>query len=454
MNDTIAAISTALGVGAVSIIRLSGTDAVAIANKIFKGNDLTKVKSHTINYGHIIDKEEIVDEVLVSVMLSPKTYTKEDIIEINCHGGINTTNRVLSLVLSNGARLAEPGEFTKRAFLNGRIDLVEAEGVMDLINAKTEKMRKLAINQVEGKISRLVKLLRDNIRDILINIDVNIDYPEYEDILVITNNMIKESIAKIKTEAHKILKESENSKIIKEGIKTTIIGRPNVGKSSLLNKLIDEDKAIVTDTPGTTRDIVEGIVNIDGIILNVIDTAGIRQTEDKIEQIGVNKSMKTLDEADFVILVLNNNEEINEDDLKLLEKTKNMKNMKRIIYINKNDLASNLDKSKLQDEIIIYGNTVTEEGIDALKDKIRELFGIDELEQADLMYLSNARQIGLLNESVNLIEDIEAGLTNNVPVDIIAIDLKKIYELLGEIIGENYSDELIDELFRQFCLGK
>ena len=451
MNDTIAAISTALGVGAVSIIRLSGTDAVAIANKIFKGNDLTKVKSHTINYGHIIDKEEIVDEVLVSVMLSPKTYTKEDIIEINCHGGINTTNRVLSLVLSNGARLAEPGEFTKRAFLNGRIDLVEAEGVMDLINAKTEKMRKLAINQVEGKISRLVKLLRDNIRDILINIDVNIDYPEYEDILVITNNMIKESIAKIKTEAHKILKESENSKIIKEGIKTTIIGRPNVGKSSLLNKLIDEDKAIVTDTPGTTRDIVEGIVNIDGIILNVIDTAGIRQTEDKIEQIGVNKSMKTLDEADFVILVLNNNEEINEDDLKLLEKTKNLK---RIIYINKNDLASNLDKSKLQDEIIIYGNTVTEEGIDALKDKIRELFGIDELEQADLMYLSNARQIGLLNESVNLIEDIEAGLTNNVPVDIIAIDLKKIYELLGEIIGENYSDELIDELFRQFCLGK
>ena len=357
----------------------------------------------------------------------------------------------MSLVLSNGARLAEPGEFTKRAFLNGRIDLVEAEGVMDLINAKTEKMRKLAINQVEGKISRLVKLLRDNIRDILINIDVNIDYPEYEDILVITNNMIKESIAKIKTEAHKILKESENSKIIKEGIKTTIIGRPNVGKSSLLNKLIDEDKAIVTDTPGTTRDIVEGIVNIDGIILNVIDTAGIRQTEDKIEQIGVNKSMKTLDEADFVILVLNNNEEINEDDLKLLEKTKNMK---RIIYINKNDLASNLDKSKLQDEIIIYGNTVTEEGIDALKDKIRELFGIDELEQADLMYLSNARQIGLLNESVNLIEDIEAGLTNNVPVDIIAIELKKIYELLGEIIGENYSDELIDELFRQFCLGK
>ena len=451
MNDTIAAISTALGVGAVSIIRLSGTDAVAIANKIFKGNDLTKVKSHTINYGHIIDKEEIVDEVLVSVMLSPKTYTKEDIIEINCHGGINTTNRVLSLVLSNGARLAEPGEFTKRAFLNGRIDLVEAEGVMDLINAKTEKMRKLAINQVEGKISRLVKLLRDNIRDILINIDVNIDYPEYEDILVITNNMIKESIAKIKTEAHKILKESENSKIIKEGIKTTIIGRPNVGKSSLLNKLIDEDKAIVTDTPGTTRDIVEGIVNIDGIILNVIDTAGIRQTEDKIEQIGVNKSMKTLDEADFVILVLNNNEEINEDDLKLLKKTKTTK---RIIYINKNDLASNLDKSKLQDEIIIYGNTVTEEGIDALKDKIRELFGIDELEQADLMYLSNARQIGLLNESVNLIEDIEAGLTNNVPVDIIAIDLKKIYELLGEIIGENYSDELIDELFRQFCLGK
>lgn len=451
MNDTIAAISTALGVGAISIIRMSGEDAVKIANKVFKGNDLTEVASHTINYGHICDENEIIDEVLVSVMRSPKTFTMEDIVEINCHGGINTTNKVLALVLSKGARLAEPGEFTKRAFLNGRIDLVEAEGIMDLINAKTEKMRKLALNQVGGKVSNLIRNLRQKIRDILINIDVNIDYPEYEDILVVTNEMIVSNLADIKRETTRILKESENSKLIKEGIKTIIIGRPNVGKSSILNCLIDEDKAIVTDVPGTTRDIVEGSVSVDGVMLNIIDTAGIRETTDVVEQIGVTKSIKMIDEADLVILVLNNNEKIVREDKELLEK---VSNSNRLIFINKSDLDSKIDEEILKDEIVIYGNTMSDNGLSMLKNKIIEMFNIDLIDKNDFTYLSNARQIGILNETLTLIREIEISLTNETPIDILAIDLKKIWELLGNIIGENYSEELISELFKQFCLGK
>ncbi len=451
MNDTIAAVSTSLGVGAISIIRVSGEDSIDIVNRIFKNVDLSKVSTHTLHYGHIYDGSEVIDEVLVSVMRSPKTFTTEDTVEINCHGGINTTNKVLGLLLSNGARLAEPGEFTKRAFLNGRIDLIEAEGIMDLINAKTEKMRKLALNQVGGKVSTLIRGLREKIRDVLINIDVNIDYPEYEDILVITNEMLETSLETIKRETLRILKESENSKIIKEGIKTIIIGRPNVGKSSILNRLIDEDKAIVTDMPGTTRDIVEGTVNIDGIILNVIDTAGIRETENIIEKIGVNKSIQMLEDADLVILVLNNNEEITKEDIKLLNK---IKKHNRIIFINKSDLISKIDADILKDEIIIYGNTISNDGLDELKNKIKEMFNIDKIDKEDLTYLSNARQIGLLRETLKIINEINVSLENNVPIDILAIDLQKIWELLGEIIGGNYSEELINELFKQFCLGK
>jgi tRNA modification GTPase len=450
-NDTIAAISTSLGVGAISIIRVSGEDSINVVNKIFKGKDLTKVNSHTINYGHICDGSDIVDEVLVSVMKAPKTFTMEDLVEINCHGGINTTNKVLSLVLSNGARLADCGEFSKRAFLNGRIDLVEAEGIMDLIGAKTEKMRKLAINQVGGKVSELIRNLKAKVRDILINIDVNIDYPEYEDILVVTNNMIKDNLGMVKSEIEKILKESENSKIIKEGIKTIIIGRPNVGKSSLLNKLIDEEKAIVTDMPGTTRDIVEGSANIDGILLNIVDTAGIRETEDVIEKIGVNKSIKMLEEADLIILVLNNNEGVTDSDLDLIKKS-NSKN--KLIFINKDDLKSNIDLSLLDGENIVYGNTVDRNGLEDLKNKIKDMFNIDEIEHSDMTYLSNARQIGILYETLELIKNINASLADDIPIDLIAIDIKRIYELLGEIIGESYDEELINELFKQFCLGK
>ena len=451
MNDTIAAISTALGVGAISIVRVSGDDAIKIVNNIFKGTDLMAVPSHTIHYGHIIDGEELIDEVLVSIMRSPKTFTVEDIVEINCHGGINTTNRVLSLVLSKGARLAEPGEFSKRAFLNGRIDLVEAEGIMDLINAKTEKMRKLALKQVGGNVSSLIRNLREKIRDILINIDVNIDYPEYEDILVVTKEMIVSHLNTVKLEIDHILRESENSKLIKDGIRTIILGRPNVGKSSILNRLLDEDKAIVTDLPGTTRDIVEGTVSIDGIMLNIVDTAGIRDTGDIIEQMGVAKSIKMIDEADLIIMVLNNNESLQDSDLELLEKTKNHK---RIIFINKNDLPSKIDASLLKNEIIIYGNTTSIEGLNFLKEKIKEMFNIDEISQNDFTYLSNARQISILNQTHDLINEIDASLADEIPIDMLAIDIKKVWELLGDIIGENYGEELINELFKQFCLGK
>lgn len=446
MDDTICAISTALGVGAISIIRVSGNDSINIVNKIFD-RDLTNVLSHTINYGHIIDNNEIIDEVLISVMKSPKTFTCEDIVEINCHGGIATTNKILELVIRNGARMALPGEFTKRAFLNGRIDLIEAEGVMDLINSKTEVGRKMAMASLSGKVSNMISDLRRKMLDIIANIEVNIDYPEYEDILVVTNDMIKDSVTNLKRELSKILKEALDGKIIKEGIKTLIIGRPNVGKSSILNRLLDEDKAIVTDIEGTTRDIVEGTVSLDGILLNIIDTAGIRQTDNIVEKIGVDKSISLINEADLIILVLNNNEALNSDDLKLLESTKNKK---RIIFINKSDLESNISI----DEDVIYGNTLNNAGLDELKNKIKELFNMDNISNSDLNYLSSANQIATLKECLKRVEDIEIALENDLTVDMLEIDIKRIWELLGNLIGESYDEELLDNLFSKFCLGK
>lgn len=446
MDDTICAISTALGVGAISIIRVSGNDSINIVNKIFD-RDLTNVLSHTINYGHIIDNNEIIDEVLISVMKSPKTFTCEDIVEINCHGGIATTNKILELVIRNGARMALPGEFTKRAFLNGRIDLIEAEGVMDLINSKTEVGRKMAMASLSGKVSNMISDLRRKMLDIIANIEVNIDYPEYEDILVVTNDMIKDSVTNLKNELSKVLKEALDGKIIKEGIKTLIIGRPNVGKSSILNRLLDEDKAIVTDIEGTTRDIVEGTVSLDGILLNIIDTAGIRQTDNIVEKIGVDKSISLINEADLIILVLNNNEALNSDDLKLLESTKNKK---RIIFINKSDLESNISI----DEDVIYGNTLNNAGLDELKNKIKELFNMDNISNSDLNYLSSANQIATLKECLKSVEDIEIALENDLTIDMLEIDIKRIWELLGNLIGESYDEELLDNLFSKFCLGK
>ena len=447
MNDTIAAISTALGVGAVSIIRLSGDEAIEIVDKIFD-RDLTKVSSHTINYGHIVDNGDVIDEVLVTVMKSPRTFTREDVVEINCHGGIATTNKVLEMVLLNGARMAEPGEFTKRAFLNGRIDLIEAENVMNLINSKTESSRKLAISGISGKVSKMISDLRSKMIDIIANIEVNIDYPEYEDILVVTNDMIRDNISILKCELLKILKEAENGKLIKEGIKTLIVGRPNVGKSSVLNRLLEEDKAIVTDIEGTTRDIVEGSVSIDGVLLNIIDTAGIRETDNVVEKIGVEKSLSLIDGADLVIVVLNNNEKLTEQDKYILSKTEGKK---RIIYVNKNDLESNID---IDSSDIVYGTTINENGLDELKARIRDLFNMDMIEQSDMNFLSSSEQIATIKESLKIISDIESSIEVNTEVDMIEIDIKKVWELLGTLIGETYDDELIDNLFNKFCLGK
>jgi len=450
MNDTIAAISTSLGVGAISIIRVSGEESINIVNKIFS-KDLSKVDSHTIHYGYIKENEKIIDEVLVSVMLAPKTFTTENIIEINCHGGISTTNKILELLLINGCRLAEPGEFTKRAFLNGRIDLEEAEGIMNLIEAKTDKARSLAINQLSGKVSNLIRNLREDLVQVLANINVNIDYPEYDDVEEITIPLLQEKITNIKNKIENILKQSNDGKLIKEGIKTSIIGKPNVGKSSLLNTLLEEEKAIVTDIEGTTRDIVEGNINIDGILLNMIDTAGIRETDNLVEQIGVNKSIELIDKSDLILYVLNNNEEISKEELEILE---NIKNKNHIIIINKIDLDKKLDESLLNSNNIIYISTKNNEGIDKLKDKIKEIFNLEQIEKEDMTYLTSARSIAILKQVNNNILELEKNINNNMPIDMIELDIKNIWNLLGEIIGDTYEEELIDELFSRFCLGK
>lgn len=451
MNDTIVAISTSLGVGAISIVRLSGNEAIEIVNNCFKGKDLTKVESHTINYGHIIDNDEVIDEVLVSIMKAPKTYTTEDVVEINCHGGIISTKRILETMLTHGARLAEPGEFTKRAFLNGRIDLVKSEAVMDIIDSKSEEANKLALSQLTGTTSNMIKKFRDKLKQLLASIEVNIDYPEYYDIEVVTKEKIEKELKVMKEDLKKVIKESKNSTLIKEGIKTVIIGRPNVGKSSILNKLLEQEKAIVTDIAGTTRDIVEGEIYLDGILLNIIDTAGIRSTEDIVEKLGVEKSLSMIDDADLVIVVLNNNESLTKEDEEILEKTKDKE---RIIVINKNDLEKKININSKELKNIVYTNTNSTEGIKALKEKIIELFQLENIKSKDYTYLTNARQISLAKKAYQSLHDAEEGLKNDLPIDMIEIDLKETFDLLGEIIGETYSEEILDHLFANFCVGK
>ena len=451
MTDTIAAISTALGVGAISIIRISGKESLNIVNKITKLKILEKAKTHTINYDYIMDQDNIIDEVLISVMLAPKTFTKEDTVEINCHGGIATTNKVLELLLTNGCRLAEPGEFTKRRFLNGGCDLIEAEGIMDLIKSKTDNARNLAFNQVNGNVSKLIKNLRQKILEILANIEVNIDYPEYEDIQEITTSIISEKIKIIEKEIKDILIKSENGQIIKDGINLALIGKPNVGKSSLLNCLLEKNKAIVTDIAGTTRDCVEGTIILDGIIINITDTAGIRQTNDIVESIGVNKSKEIIKSADLLLLLLNANEKLNEEDLNIL---KDIEKKNHLIVINKTDLENKIDLKDLNVDNIVYISALNNDGIEELKQKIKKIFHLEKIETEDLTYLANARALSLLRQSLKSIDDIKIGINNQMPIDMVGIDLKNIWNLLGNIIGEVYEEELLDQLFSQFCLGK
>ena len=451
MSDTIVAISTKLGVGAISIVRVSGKDAISLVNKVFRGKDLTKVESHTINYGFINNGKEDIDEVLVTVMRSPKTFTREDVVEINCHGGIATTLSIFELLIEKGARKAERGEFTKRAFLNGRIDLTEAEAVMDLIDSKTDNSRKLALSSLEGSLKKYINSFRDKLKHVIANIEVNIDYPEYYDIEEVTKKELKEVITDLEKDLQNLVKKSEERQIIKNGIKTIIIGRPNVGKSSILNRFLKEDKAIVTDIEGTTRDIVEGSIIFDGIELSLIDTAGIRDTDNLAEKIGVEKSLSLINKANLIIVVLNSSEELNDNDKFILDK---VKDKNPIIVLNKNDLPKKIDTDKLDFKHIVSTNTNTLDGIESLKEEIKSMFKLSEIKEDDYTSLANERQLSLAKKALKSLGDAKISLENNEPVDIIEIDLKEVFDILGSITGESYSDELLDELFANFCVGK
>lgn len=456
--DTIASISTPMGEGAIAIVRLSGSDAVSIADKLYKGKyQLNDVASHTINYGHIIDpaSKEVVEEVMVAVMRAPRTYTREDIVEINCHGGIMTVNRVLELALTNGAKLAEPGEFTKRAFLNGRIDLSQAEATMDFIRSKTDRASRVAMQQIEGRLSVLIKGLRQSILEILAQVEVNIDYPEYDDVEEATNTFLMEEARKIEGSITNLLQTANQGKILREGLSTVIVGKPNVGKSSMLNNLIQDNKAIVTEIAGTTRDVLEEYVNVRGVPLRLVDTAGIRETEDIVEKIGVERSREALKKADLILYVLNNNEILTEEDYKLAEI---IKNEDVIVIVNKTDLENKLDLEEVKTMVgnapIVKTSMLSQQGIEELEEQIRTLFFAGEVSNQDMTYVSNARHISLLKSAKTSIGDAISAAELGVPIDMIQIDLIKTWELLGEVIGESVDDGLIDQLFSQFCLGK
>ncbi|WP_374055340.1 tRNA uridine-5-carboxymethylaminomethyl(34) synthesis GTPase MnmE [Rossellomorea sp. FM04394] len=458
--DTIAAISTPMGEGAIAIVRLSGDQAFDIGDKVFKGmkgSSMKEFASHTIHYGHIIDPdtEQVVEEVMVSVMRGPKTFTREDIIEINCHGGLVSVNKVLQLVLKNGARLAEPGEFTKRAFLNGRIDLSQAEAVMDLIRAKTDRAMNVALNQMEGRLSNLIRKLRQEILETLAHVEVNIDYPEYDDVEEMTHNVLLEKSRHVRDEIDRLVRTSEQGKILREGLSTVIIGRPNVGKSSLLNSLVHENKAIVTDIPGTTRDVIEEYVNVRGVPLRLVDTAGIRETEDIVERIGVERSRQVLKEADLILLVLNYADELTPEDEQLFEA---VRGMDVIVIVNKTDLPQKIDIDKVrklaENHQLVTTALLEEQGIDELEEAISSLFFAGSIEAGDMTYVSNSRHIALLNQASLAINEAISSVEMGTPIDIAQIDLTRTWELLGEIIGDSVHESLIDQLFSQFCLGK
>ncbi|MBF7128944.1 tRNA uridine-5-carboxymethylaminomethyl(34) synthesis GTPase MnmE [Pediococcus pentosaceus] len=456
--DTIAAISTPPGEGGISIIRISGVDALKTASQIYCGKDLNKVNSHTINYGHIIDPENgnEVDEVMVSVMRAPHTYTKEDIVEINCHGGIVATNRILQIILGLDARLAKPGEFTERAFLNGRIDLSQAEAVMDLIRAKTDQSMKVALDQLDGNLSHLITNLRQNILDVLAQVEVNIDYPEYDDVETMTARLLKEKAIEVKAKIQQLLSTAKQGKVLRDGLATAIIGHPNVGKSSILNHLLHEDKAIVTDVAGTTRDVIEEYVNVQGVPLKLVDTAGIHETEDKVEKIGVDRSRKALSQADLVILVLDSSVPLRDEDRELLRETNHMQ---RIVVLNKSDLEVKINLNELQeyvdDKEIIKSSAVSPLGTKDLEDRIAAMFFAGSIENtSNNIMVTNARHIGLLKQADTALDAILEGIETGMPVDLVQIDMTRAWDLLGEITGDSYQDELLDQLFSQFCLGK
>lgn len=446
--DTIVAKTTANGTSAINLIRVSGDESFNIVQEIFKGPKLIKEKSHTVHYGFIHDGKNQIDEVLVSVFRAPKTFTAEDVVEITCHGGNFIANEIVKQLIAHGARLAENGEFTKRAYLNGRLDLTGAESIMDLVNAKTTNQLKIANSQLNGDVLKLVEGLQNEVLDIVANIEVNIDYPEYDDVIEMTNDIIIPNIKILISKIEKILEEANTGQVIRDGIKTVIVGKPNVGKSSLLNTLLKEDKAIVTEISGTTRDLIEAELNLDGVLLKLIDTAGIRMTEDLVEKIGIDKTKKAIAGADLILLVLDQSSNLTAMDLELLVLTKDKP---RIIIGNKIDLGS---KISLGDEHLVNISAKNNIGIDALANEVKKLFIDDKLLSEDYTIISNTRHIGKLEETkLALTQALESAI-NQVPIDMVEIDLRKAWSSLGEITGENSNDDLISTLFSKFCLGK
>lgn len=451
-DDTIIGISTALSKGAISIIRLSGDDAIKIVNKVFKGIDLSKVEPNTINYGHILDFDscQIIDEVLVSIFKAPKSYTKEDVVEINCHGGLFVTNKIYEQLVLLGARPSEPGEFTKRAFLSGRIDLTKAEAVMDVINAENSAALKIANSALNGKISTFVDQKRQELLDIIATISVNIDYPEYDDVEQLTNEDILPKLKTIKLELEDVLNNAKSAKLLKNGINTVIVGKPNVGKSSLLNTLIGENKAIVTNIPGTTRDIVEASINLGQVTLNLIDTAGIRITEDVVEKIGVEKSKEQINKADIILCVLDGSEPINEQDKEILNE---IKNKCHLTIINKIDLEQKINLGEVDDNVLFI-STKNNNTIKELENKILETLNLNNLFNKDITYISNARQLEKINFAIKALDEALTTIENEATIDFVDIDIRKAWLYLGEIVGQTSTDNLLDELFSKFCLGK
>jgi tRNA modification GTPase TrmE len=456
-EDTIAAIATALGEGSIAVVRVSGPEAVETVARLFKSKqDLREADTHTVQYGWIVDpqSDRRIDEVLVTIMKGPRSFTAEDVVEISTHGGIVAVKSVLELVLRHGVRLAEPGEFTKRAFLNGRIDLAQAEAVIDLIRSKSDRAFQVARRQAEGSVSKKIVPLRQQLIELIAHVEVNIDYPEH-DVEDVTAELIRSNCRSVLTEVNELLQRSNEGKILREGIVTAIVGRPNAGKSSLLNALARENKAIVTDIPGTTRDIVEETVSLSGIPLRLLDTAGIRETEDLVEQIGVERSHDALNDADLILLVLNRHEELHDDERKLLQQ---LKDRSTIVVVNKIDLPAQLEMEEIErdypSERIVYLSAKEGQGIEQLEKAVSGLFFSGAVESGDITYVSNARHIALLHQTRQSLEDAIQATYEGVPIDLIQIDITASWESLGQILGDAAGDSLLDQIFSQFCLGK
>jgi tRNA modification GTPase len=455
--DTIAAVATSQGEGGIAIIRVSGNNALRMVSGIFKGkNDrsLQDIKSYTMRYGHIIDKDsgEVIDEVIVSYMKGPKSFTAEDTVEINCHGGVVATNRVLEEVIKTGVRLADPGEFTKRAFLNGRIDLSQAEAVIDIIRAKTELSMKSALAQSEGRVSREIKTLRNKLLGIIAHIEATVDYPE-EDLEETTSKLTESQLTTVLKEIEKLLSSANEGKILRDGLDTVIVGKPNVGKSSLLNALLMETRAIVTDIPGTTRDVIEELINIDGVPVKIIDTAGIRETEDIVEKIGVEKSIEKINEADLIILMLDVSRHLDSEDLEIISY---IKDRKYVVLLNKSDLPNMLDKDELKDlnsQFIIEVSAKTGEGIEKLKDSIKQLFFRGEVTSKEAMITNARHKQALIRARESCVSALEA-LQNTLAIDLASIDARNAWMNLGEITGDTLEEDIIDKIFSEFCIGK